>query len=88
MAGLDGTITITNSEYRPCIVGDRKALFHRWVEKSKVVPPSMMVGGHPGGTVSGVVAIVEFEDGTVEEMYPYKIKFLDSKQLFSEMRFE
>ena len=30
MASLDGTLTITNSEYRPCVVDGEKAMFHRW----------------------------------------------------------
>nr|DAW37521.1 MAG TPA: SEA domain [Caudoviricetes sp.] len=30
MASLDGTLTITNSEYRPCVVDRKKAMFHRW----------------------------------------------------------
>lgn len=33
MAALDGTITMTTSEYRPCYVDGIKALFHRWEEK-------------------------------------------------------
>lgn len=35
MAGLDGTITVSNSQYRPCVVADKKALFHNWVHREK-----------------------------------------------------
>lgn len=30
------------------------------------------------------VAIVENEDGSISEVYPHKVKFLDSEDLFSE----
>ena len=33
MGALDGTITMTTAEYRPCYVDGIKALFHRWAEK-------------------------------------------------------
>lgn len=66
-------------ELRPCIVDDRKALFHKWIDKSTIVEPSPMMGGHNGGVLKFTVGIIELEDGTVEERYPYKIKFLDNK---------
>lgn len=70
-------------EYRPCMVeGRKKALFHRWVHISQVVPPEITVGGHGGGVVAGVKALVEFEDGTVTEVSPFSVTFLDSKRLF------
>ena len=47
-------------------------------ERSDIVPPSIMKGGHSGGVVKGVLALVEFEDGSVGEVYPHKIKFLDN----------
>lgn len=58
--------------------GDVKALFHRWGETSSIIPTSPMVGGHGGGVVRGMVAIVEFEDGTVAEISPQYIRFLYS----------
>lgn len=63
---------------RPCLIKDKKALFHMWFECAKVVPPSPMVGGHSGGIIKDVFGLVEFEDGSVSEVYPYEIKFLDS----------
>ena len=30
MAAFPTEITVKSSEYRPCMVGDKKALFHRW----------------------------------------------------------
>jgi len=61
---------------RPCIIGDRKAVFHEWGQASKVVDPSPLIGGHPGGTIQWAVGIVEYEDGSVEQVFADDIKFL------------
>lgn len=79
MAGLNGTITIETGEYRPCLADGKKALFHRWEDKSKIVEPSVMVGGHNGGVLKYTVAIVEYENGSVAEVFPNYIKFVDGK---------
>ena len=83
MSLFDGTITVKTYEYRPCMVGDKRALFHRWEDKTEIVPPSNLRGGHSGGVVRGCMAIVEFEDGYIGEAYPYDVSFLDSEHLFS-----
>jgi hypothetical protein len=59
------------------LVKDRKALFHKWSDISKIVEPSLMVGGHNGGVFKNTVGIIEYEDGVVTECYPYEIKFVD-----------
>lgn len=64
-------------EGRPCYVDGKKAMFHIWSVKQEIVPPSPFKGGHSGGVVSGIVGIVEFEDGTVAEVYPCGIQFAD-----------
>lgn len=61
---------------RGCIVDDRPGYFHLWEQYSQVVPPSPLVGGHPGGTIAQVFGIVEFSDG-VRRVEPYEIKFTD-----------
>lgn len=66
-------------ELRPCEVKNRKALFHRWSDKSEIIPPSPMVGGHGGGVTTLTVGIIEYEDGVVAECYPHELKFLDEK---------
>ena len=76
MAQLYETIRI-GMEYRPCTVDGRKALFHKWERKSEIVQPSMLKGGHNGGTVCGDMAIVEFENGEVAEVLPWRIRFTD-----------
>lgn len=54
-----------------------KALFHYWLHRSEVVGESYLVGGHAAGQVSGAFAIVEFEDGTIKEVEPWNIKFVE-----------
>lgn len=71
--------TLKFSEYRPCVVNGKNAIFHRWADKAQTVGESPLRGGHSSGQVWLVVGIVEYEDGTVHEAYPYEIKFLDGK---------
>lgn len=84
MAGL-----YVKTELRPCYVTtyktddkccpkkdvEVKALFHCWSQESNVVPPSIMVGGHSGGVVSGILGVVEFESGKVRKVDPSDIRF-------------
>lgn len=37
-----------------------------------------MIGGHPGGQISEIFAIVEYEDSTVHEIEPQNIQFVDN----------
>lgn len=46
MAGLDMTMKVKSAEYRPCVVGGRKALFHRWVESDKVIFENVALMSH------------------------------------------
>lgn len=64
-------------EVRPCYVAGEKALFHCWCHESHVVGPSLLVGGHSGGTVAFVKGIVEFENGGVTKVDPENIQFAD-----------
>lgn len=64
-----------NDVSRHCTVCGEKAVFHGWFEKSWVVPPSPLMGGHPGGTVGGVFGIVEYDDGKIGEVLPSDISF-------------
>ena len=57
----------------------KKALFHCWSFESSVVEPSLMIGGHPGGTIACTMAIVELENGSVNVVAPASIQFLDNK---------
>ena len=57
----------------------RKALFHKWDEIKQVIDASPMIGGHPGGQIAYTLGIVEFMDGTVGQVHPGYIKFLDTE---------
>lgn len=78
------------NEKRPCLIkkSGKRALFHRWAEVAQIVPPAMTIGGHGGGMVKDVMALVELESGDVCMVYASEIRFLDSKGLFSEYIFE
>jgi hypothetical protein len=65
------------TELRRCTVKGNNAWFHRWCDKSRIVPPSPMIGGHGGGVIRDTVAIVEHDDGTIHEYYPTEVKFID-----------
>lgn len=69
----------TETKLRPCLVNGEKALFHAWSNKSQIVDPSPMIGGHNGGVLEYTVGIIEYEDGQVCECMPNQIKFIDSK---------
>ena len=59
---------------------DVKAVFHCWNHHSELYDASPMNGGHPGGggQVSEIFGIVEYEDGTVHEVKPRNIRFVDN----------
>lgn len=79
-------------EMRPCWVKDgeseRKALFHCWEQRKDLISASISLGGHPAGTISRTLGIVEYEDGTVHEMYPNHIRFIDSEAIMNQFYFE
>ena len=62
---------------RPCYVDEKRALFNCWSQESEIIAPSLYVGGHGGGVISGVLGIVEFEDGTVARVNPERIRFVN-----------
>lgn len=96
MSALDGKITIERG-LRPCIVRipdkkkqfkEMKALFHCWDFHSEVIGESYLRGGHPAGQISATFAIVEYSDGTIHEVEPTQIRFVDnamSEYVFTEM---
>ena len=65
MSSINNEIVIRTSEYRPCFVGEHKALFHRWEDY--------------GDKFKRTIAIVEFEDGTVDTVNPRLVRFVDGK---------
>ena len=83
MANTD--INVKFSEYRPCIVDGRRALFHRWADNARPVVPRGMPEDETTERYQlyTVQALVEFEDGTVCRRWPYEVQFLDSAAQFA-----
>lgn len=82
-------------DLRPCIISgqrtsrgitelpdDEPALFHCITHRANVIPPSLLKGGHPGGQLAEVYALVEYRDGHLEEVSLDRVQFLDSKEKF------
>lgn len=68
------------AERRPCMVNGRRAMFHRWADSARPVTPrdleeEEMYG--PRYQLYSVHGIVEFEDGTVQRVWPSDIRFID-----------
>lgn len=72
-------VDLRTVELRPCIVGGRRAIFHRWVNSAHPVPPRGMEINEKTRYFQfrRTEALVEFEDGTVDRVYPTEIKFVD-----------
>lgn len=79
-AAQTAQVVITQeNEYRPCYVNGRKAIFHRWANNAR---PQLPRGAEPGENARyyqfrSTQAIVEFEDGTVDRVWPQDIQFAD-----------
>lgn len=85
MSKATGTIKI-EYDLRPCMVRDKPALFHKWVDNRDVLEPSPMRGGHNGGVIAYTQGLVEYADGSVGMVSPTSIKFED--KLFEQYAFE
>lgn len=67
MLNYDGSIEI-KTEIRPCYVNGKKALFHLWIKKKDFIMQNEYIN-----------ALVEFVNGTVEEVAADKVRFCDYK---------
>lgn len=75
----NGNITVSY-ERRACYVrmanGDmRKAMFHRWTDDASVI--NAFLEGQASGQHWRVYGLVEYEDGTVRQVIPPSITFVD-----------
>ncbi len=52
---------------------DKQVKLHGIFQMSTVVPPSNMIGGHTGGVVAYPVAVIEYENGDLEQVSPNEI---------------
>ena len=64
---------------RPCWVRGKKALFHQWCSTARPVLPrgEQPDENTPHYQLPHTHGIVEFEDGSVERVWPQDIKFAD-----------
>ena len=63
---------------------ERRAFFHLFTTRALPIEPSPLRGGHPGGQYSRPIAIVEYEDGTVDTVDAESVRFLDTYELMSQ----
>lgn len=72
-----------NFGVRPCIVTqngeEKKALFHMWEKFCKACCSGLYIGGCPEGQMSMIFGLVEYNDGTMGEVNPSQIRFVDNK---------
>ena len=69
-----------NNENRKCIFKKTVCTFHGFFQRSMVVEPSLVLGGHDGGVMAYPVAIIETEEGEVLEVGAMKIQFKENEE--------
>lgn len=84
MAAFD-TLNI-KTPTRPCWVDGRRAIFHRWTDSAR---PAKARGVEDDDNAQrfqlhSVHALVEYEDGTLQRVWPGAVQFADSEKLFTE----
>ena len=80
IAPAPSVIIAQDNEYRPCYVNGRRALFHRWANSAR---PQLPRGAEPGENARyfqyrSTHGLVEYEDGTMDMVWPRDIQFADS----------
>lgn len=70
---------------RPCWVDGRRAIFHRWTDSARSAKARGMEEDENAQRfqLHNVHALVEFEDGTMERVWPNTVRFADSDELFA-----
>lgn len=64
---------------RKCIFKKTVCTFHGFFQRSMIIEPSLMLGGHDGGVMAYPVAIIETEKGEVLEVGAMKIQFKEDE---------
>lgn len=89
MSQINGKITMSTCEGRPCWVKGRRAIFHRWSDSARPVKPASNDQDTDERMQKwSVHGIVEYEDGTVEREWPSAIQFADSREYFDSLAWE
>lgn len=70
-------IKLVTSEYRPCWVQGKRAVFHRWTDSARPVKARGMEQEENAERyqLHSVHGLVEFEDGSMERVWPSAIQF-------------
>lgn len=76
------------NELRPCIADGRRGLLHIFSCTAFTHPAGATVGSLPAGQEMQPCGVVEFECGEVKAVPVFRIRMLDSAELFSEYSFE
>lgn len=74
-----GVIQMHENSNKKCIYKKSVCTFHGFFQRSMVIKPSIMVGGHSGGVIAYPVAIIEDEKGNVMEVEATSIQFKEDK---------
>ena len=69
-----------NNKNRKCIFRKEAYTFHGFYQKSDVIPPSPLVGGHSGGVIAYPVAIIEGKKGELMEVEATSIQFKENEE--------
>lgn len=78
MGKMTSEIIIAHAhEMRPCWVRGKRALFHRWTDSARPVAPKGLpdVETELRYQLWHVHGVVEYEDGTLDRVWPYEIQF-------------
>ena len=76
MASMPNEI-ILKIELRPCLIDNRfKAMWHAWTQRP--------ARGREG-EIAVNLALVEWEDGSMDEVLPTRVRFLDTAHKMSKM---
>lgn len=72
-------VAVATPNLRPCWVKGRRALFHRWVNNAHPVLPrgAERTDSNRHFQFRRTEALVEYEDGTVERVWPTVVQFAD-----------
>ena len=65
--------------YRTCRYKNEDYLFHCFEQYSNVVGESITIGGHPGGQISQMFALIEDERGRIKRVDPTMITSTDNE---------
>ena len=53
---------------------DQKVKLHGIFQRSYIIEPSLLVGGHGGGQMATPIAVIEYENGDITNVQPHELK--------------